>query len=160
MKWILVLLSVVSFSVTALAHSDGGHKKEKFTKGQTKFGGKITTTKVEKLNDIVTDFKKFEGKTVSFEAVPKKVCKKSGCWMVLKDGNKEVRTLFKDYGFFVPADIVGKKVRVQGVMEQKQISAATRRHFMKDEGAKARDIKKIVNSEIQYQFTADAVEII
>lgn len=80
--------------------------------------------------------------------------------MVLRDGKHGVRTLFKDYGFFVPASIKGKKVRVQGVIEQKKVSAGTIRHFMKDEGKKLQDIKKVKTSQIKFQFTADAVEII
>lgn len=159
MKRILVSILTLTFVLGASAHEK--HKThKKADANQTHFGAKLTETKFRSLNEVVSNFDKYKDKTVAIEATPEKVCEKSGCWMVLKDGKHQVRTLFKDYGFFVPASIVGKKVRVQGVMEQKKISAATRRHFLKDAGAKLEEIKKIKTSEVQYQFTADAVEVI
>ena len=38
------------------------------------------------------------------------VCQVKGCWMVLDlGGGTQARVTFKDYGFFVPMDIVGKE---------------------------------------------------
>lgn len=124
------------------------------------FGGKITAQNKTSLPKIVSNFSDYKDKTIIFEATPRKVCEKKGCWMILEDGKHQVRTLFKNYGFFVPKDIVGKKVRVQGVMEQKTVSAAEIRHFMKDEGRPLKDVKKVKTGQTKYQFTADAVEII
>lgn len=154
MKLVLALLTFLGLMAFAAAENKTSVKKTKT------FGGKISQTKALSLDEVMANFKKYEGKTIVMEATPEKVCEKKGCWMVLDDGKHKVRTLFKDYGFFVPKDIVGQKVRVQGIMAQKKVSAATRRHYMKDAGAKARDIKKIISSEMQYQFTADAVEIL
>ncbi|MEM7646469.1 MAG: DUF4920 domain-containing protein [Pseudomonadota bacterium] len=157
------LISLISPVQADDAHKHGHAKPEvkKTAKAdQTKFGGTIGSGEVVKLAKVMDNYSSFSGKPVVFEGTPKKVCKKSGCWMVVKDGDKEVRTLFKDYGFFVPADILGKKIRVQGMMEQKKVSAGTIRHFMKDEGKSLDDIKKVKTSQIQFQFVADAVEII
>ena len=125
-----------------------------------KFGGQVGNTPVTSLSEVTTNFDQYEGKTLVVEAVPKKVCEKKGCWMVISDGKQEIRTLFKDYGFFVPKDIVGKKVKMQGMMEKKMIGAPTIRHFMKDAGASREEINKVKKGKVQYQFTADAVEII
>lgn len=152
------LLIVLIFALTALAGPKSDTVKD--TSNKTQFGAKITPSKINSLDEVVNNYNKYQGKEVTFAATAKKVCKKSGCWMVLKDGKNEVRTLFKDYGFFVPADIVGKKVRVQGIMEQKKVSAATIRHYMKDEGKKIEDIKKVKTGRVQYQFVATGVEII
>lgn len=49
------------------------------------------------------------------KATVKKVCQAKGCWMTLDLGNdKEVMVKFEDYGFFVPKDISGKEVVVNG----------------------------------------------
>ena len=151
MNAIILLISFFIFSVPTFAKSEVPVKS---------FGSKITKKEQVPLSQLVGNFEKYKGQVVSFEATPKKVCEKSGCWMVLGDGKNQVRTLFKDYGFFVPQTILGKKVKVQGVMEKKEVSAATRRHYLKDAGASAEDIKKIVSGESQFQFTAEAVEII
>jgi hypothetical protein len=125
-----------------------------------KFGGKINEESTLQLNQVLDHFDKYKNKTVLIEAKVEKVCEQKGCWMVLTDGKNTIRTMFKDYGFFVPKEILNKKVKAQGIMEQKEISVATQKHFMKDAGAKAQDIKKITSSKMEYQFTADAVEII
>ena len=125
----------------------------------TQFGQLKQDQPVLTLAGVISNFQDHKGKMVTFEATPKKVCEKKGCWMVLKDGEYEVRTLFKDYGFFVPSDIVGKKVRVQGIMERKKVSAAKIRHFMKDEGQKMEEIKKVKTGQIKFQFVATGVEI-
>ncbi len=153
MKSILFTLLCLSLSNLAFAGPTKG-------KSQTQFGAKITTAKVSTLGEVMGNYDKYDGQTVVFEAKAKKVCEKKGCWMVLQKGDKSVRTLFKDYGFFVPKDIVGKTVRVQGKMKRKKVSAATLRHFKKDEGAKLEEIKKIKTGRIEFEFEADAVEII
>ena len=166
MKSLLFVATLLAFTGQAMAHGQGEHKaakvsKKSMNKDQKTFGGQISgKTSHSALSKVMGDFSKYDGKTIVLEATPEKVCEKKGCWMVLKDGKHKVRTLFKDYGFFVPANIVGKKVRVQGIMEQKKVSAGTIRHFMKDAGKSIDEIKKVKTSQIQFQFTADAVEII
>jgi len=163
MSKILLALCFLTLSLQSLAHKN--HKvataqKPQAKNSKTQFGATMTSTEKVTLTEAINNFDKYKDKQIVFEAVTEKVCEQSGCWMVIKDGQHQVRTLFKDYGFFVPKDIIGKKVRVQGFMEQKKISAATLRHFKKDEGAKFEEIKKIKTGKIDYQFTADAVEII
>jgi len=48
--------------------------------------------------------------TTKVEGTVEDVCKMKGCWMKVKTGDGQtMRVMFKDYGFFVPKDIVGKK---------------------------------------------------
>lgn len=159
MKTLFFFLLSVTFSFNTQAGASA-QPKANAKKTPTQFGGKITSKNSVSLEKLIENYSKHKGQVVTFEATPKKVCQKSGCWMVLESGGQQVRTLFKDYGFFVPKDLAGKKVRVQGVMGKKKVSAATRRHYMKDAGADASEIKKVVSSEEQLQFTADAVELI
>ena len=52
---------------------------------------------------------------VKLFATAKDVCKKKGCWMkVEKSDGTLMRVTFKDYGFFVPKDIAGKNVIIEG----------------------------------------------
>lgn len=162
MKAIFLTLVCLCFSLTSVAH-DHGHEEAKakpVLKDAKNFGGKVTGTEVLSLGEVTENFNKYDGKTITLEATAKKVCEKKGCWMVITDGKNEVRTLFKDYGFFVPKTILNQKIKVQGKMEKKKISAATIRHFMKDGGASRSEINKIKKGKVKFQFTADAVEII
>lgn len=132
----------------------------KSTTSGAKFGELFEGGEKVSLAGAMDNYEQYEGKTIVFDATPKKVCEKKGCWMVLKDGDKQVRTLFKDYGFFVPKDILEHKVRVRGTMTKKKVSAATIRHYMKDEGKKMSDIKKVKTGREEFEFVAEGVEVI
>ncbi len=76
-------------------------------------------------------------------------------------GEKEaVRVTFKDYGFFVPKDIVGKKVRIQGKLTEKTMSVKEQKHYLEDEGAPKTELAKITEPKFVYEFIADGVELI
>jgi hypothetical protein len=165
MKHILLMMLCLALSPLIGAHSDHGHGDESAAvplvseKGQV-FGNSVPQSEPKALTALAKDFDQYQDKTVVIEAKAQKVCQKKGCWMVLEDGDLQVRTLFKDYGFFVPKDLAGKKVRAVGQLTRKQVSASTLRHYKKDEGAKMAEIEKIKTGEVQYQFIADGVEIL
>ena len=39
------------------------------------------------------------------------VCRRKGCWTILRDGDTQVRVRFKGYSFFVPTDSQGREAR-------------------------------------------------
>lgn len=88
----------------------------------------------------------------------KDVCQAKGCWMTLDllDG-KEVMVKFENYGFFVPKDISGKEVFINGKAFVNEVSVDEQRHYAQDGGATAEDIAKIVAPKTTYSFIADGV---
>ncbi len=163
MKQIFFVLMIALFVLGAQAHSDKGNNEGPSVQvemGTKKFGAPVLDKATESLSGITQNFDKYQGRTVTFDATVKKVCKSKGCWMTLDDGNTQVRTLFKDYGFFVPKEILDQKVRVTGRMLRKKVSAPTLRHYLKDEGAKLAEIKKIKTGKWTFEFVADGVEIL
>lgn len=160
MRLISLCLFLMAFTAHAGNPSPKTDNRKASVNGVTEFGKMKKGQKPISLANALANYEDHKDKMISFDATPKKVCEKKGCWMVLRDGGREVRTLFKDYGFFVPKEIVGKRVRVQGIMEQKHISAATIRHYMKDEGKKLEEIKKVKTGKTSYQFVASGVQII
>lgn len=106
----------------------------------------------------------YDGLSVS-DSVPTKfrgkvtdVCKKMGCWMKveLEDG-KEAMVRFVDYGFFVPKDIAGKEVVVNGLAFVEEMSVRDQRHYAKDGGKSESEIAEIVAPKRIYGFQADGV---
>ena len=163
MKQICLVVATFLLAFGAQAHSDMDHDGKasvQVEKGAKKFGAPILDKETLSLTGITQNFDKYQDKTVTFDATVKKVCKSKGCWMTLQDGSTQVRTLFKDYGFFVPKEILDQKVRVSGKMSRKKVSAATLRHYLKDEGAKLAEIKKIKTGQWTFEFVADGVEIL
>lgn len=86
------------------------------------------------------------------------VCKAKGCWMTLdlEDGN-EVMVKFKDYGFFVPKDIEGSDVIVNGKAYVKEVQVEELRHYAEDAGKTPEEIASIINPKRTLSFEADGV---
>lgn len=124
------------------------------------FGGTIGQTAPVPLADVLANYEKYKTKPAVFTATANKVCEKVGCWMVLQDGTSEVRTMFKDYGFNVPKNILNKKVRVQGIVEKKTVSVAAQKHYLKDADASESEMAKITTPKTEFQIVADAVEVL
>ncbi|GAA4896898.1 hypothetical protein GCM10023311_22060 [Flaviramulus aquimarinus] len=89
------------------------------------------------------------------------VCQAKGCWMTLDlENGKEVMVKFKDYGFFVPKDITGKDVIVNGKAFVEEVSVEEQRHYAKDAGKSAEHIATITEPKRTYSFEADGVLVI
>ena len=92
-----------------------------------------------------------------FEARVNEVCKEKGCWMRLNVGDDEVMVKFKDYGFFVPKNIDGKDVIVNGKAFISEVSVEDQRHYAKDAGKSSDEIAAITEVETTLSFEADGV---
>jgi hypothetical protein len=90
-----------------------------------------------------------------------RVCQSKGCWLTLvaSDGT-EMRIKFKDYGFFVPKDLAGNQVALEGVAWKEVTSIATLRHYAKDDGADEQELNAITSPETEYLFEASGVRIL
>jgi len=89
------------------------------------------------------------------------VCQAKGCWMTLnlEDGN-EVMVKFKDYGFFMPKDIAGKEVIVNGKAFVEEVSVDEQKHYAEDASQSEEEIAKIINPKRTYSFEADGVLLV
>lgn len=124
------------------------------------FGEAPTLSEPSVLSDVLAAPASFAGKPVLLEGTVGKVCRKKGCWMTLRQGAKDIRITFKDYGFFVPKDCMGKKVRAQGSVEETTLSVREARHFLKDEGAPKAELKKIKAPVKNLAFVATGVRFV
>ena len=98
--------------------------------------------------------------TLKLKASALSSCPKKGCWMKIKIGEEEqMRVSFKDYGFFVPKDLAGEEVIVEGLLKKKVTDVETLKHFAMDEGASAEEIAQITEPKEEYTFVADGVLI-
>ncbi|MGJ8737930.1 DUF4920 domain-containing protein [Zobellia laminariae] len=95
-----------------------------------------------------------------FKATVTDVCKVKGCWMKLKlDDGQEAMVRFKDYGFFMPSDITGKEVIVNGYAYVEAMSVEDQKHYAKDGGEAESEIAKITEPKKTFGFEADGVLI-
>ncbi|MGV3762920.1 DUF4920 domain-containing protein [Parapedobacter sp.] len=90
------------------------------------------------------------------------VCKKKGCFMrVLREGEGDpILVRFKDYGFFMPQNIVGKTVVLEGQAKVREVSVAQQQHFAEDAGKDAEEIAKITEPRTDINIIADGVVVV
>lgn len=100
--------------------------------------------------------KKFNS-TVTLTATVAEVCQVKGCWMILVDGDTKVRVTFKDYGFFMPKNLAGTKVVVEGVLSEEVLSEKDARHYAEDAGKSKAEIAKIKGEQRELGFEATGV---
>ena len=86
------------------------------------------------------------------------VCQSKGCWMKvdLEDGN-HVMVKFKDYEFFVPKDIAGKEVIINGKAFVNEVPVDEQRHYAEDAGKSEEEIAAITEPKRTFSFEADGV---
>lgn len=125
--------------------------------GTGAFGAPVTLAEAVPLSEALSKPDDYKGREILLEGVVKSVCKKKGCWLVLDDGERDLRITFKDYGFFVPKDVAGKRVRAQGLLSKETLSAKTVKHFLKDEGAPAAKFKAVKGPVETVSFVASGV---
>ena len=101
---------------------------------------------------------KYEGK-ITGKVV--EVCQEKGCWMKIEktDGEK-LMVKFKDYGYFMPMNIVGKDVVLEGEATIKEVSVKQQQHYAKDAGKSEEEIKKITKAKKEVQFVAKGVLVL
>jgi hypothetical protein len=89
------------------------------------------------------------------------VCQEKGCWMKLENSNGEkLMVKFKDYGFFMPKDILGKQVVLDGEAVIKEVSVKQLQHYAKDAGKTEEEINKITQAKKETQFIAKGVLVL
>jgi len=152
MKKIILSLSLCLF--TALSFAQTTYTGQKFGE-EVKLGDVKPAAKMEAaMGDKKTVDMKIEGRVVD-------VCKKKGCWMTLEMPNGDpMRVTFKDYAFFMPMDIVGKKVVLDGLARKQTISVETLRHYAEDAKKSPEEVAKITDPKKELAFEAKGVVIL
>ena len=130
------------------------------------FGEKIDAKGAVAYDDIVSKLKNLKGaekiENVKVKGSVEAVCKAKGCWMNIKSesGAPAMFVKFKDYAFFMPKDIAGKKVVMKGYAFKEVTDVETLRHFAQDEGKSKEEIAKITKPLEEYKFMASGVVIL
>ncbi|UYQ92021.1 DUF4920 domain-containing protein [Chitinophaga horti] len=128
--------------------------------GQT-YGQPTNASNAIKMTDLQAKLKTDTVYNGKVEGTVVEVCKKKGCFMKLTRPNGDpVMVRFKDYGFFMPQDIVGKTVVVNGVAQVKETSVERLQHYAEDAGKSKEEIAKITQPKTDITFMADGVYVV
>lgn len=143
MKNILFLLAIITAS-TAF--------------GQTTYGDKATADGAIPACSVAAKMKGLDSLETKVIGTVVNVCQKQGCWLQVDIGEgKMMRVRFKDHAFFVPKNISGKTVVLDGYVYSSTTSVAELRHFAQDAGRSEAEIKKITEPEVSLNYEARSV---
>jgi len=154
MKKLILSLSFCLLAAIAFAQSPAAINGQSFGEGVTGGSLKEASAVAVEMGDKTTSEMKITGEVVE-------VCKKKGCWMTLKMPDGEpMRVTFKDYAFFMPKDIVGKTVALDGIAKKQTISKSQLQHYAKDAKKSPEEIAKITSDKDEIAFEAKGVVIL
>ena len=156
LKNFLVVLSLAALAVSC------AKKTNEVTSGQH-FGAATTAKNAITYDALVTKMQKADSLQAKVTGKISEVCLKKGCWMTMVSetpGQPEMRVTFKNYAFFMPKDIVGKKVIIDGFSLVETTSVADQRHYAEDGGMSKAEIEKITTPKRELTFEAAGVIIL
>ena len=102
----------------------------------------------------------YVGEVVKVEGTVREVCQVKGCWLTLQaEAGPDVRirvpkTGTGAYRYTVPADLSGRRVVVEGKLEESTLTEAEQRHLASDAGG---DLGGDVQPLIELSMTATSV---
>jgi hypothetical protein len=99
-----------------------------------------------------------QGAPILIAGVVERNCTTKGCWMQVAPaaGEAGVRVTFKDYGFFIPLESKGRKVKAVGLLVTKEHPKDHADH-LEAEGASLR--RNADGSATEITFVASGVEL-
>ncbi len=154
MKKYLFFVSILFAFTAATAQPPKGDAK----KGDT-YGDKTVWNTKSKTGDL-SAIKSNEPVDGNFSGTVKEVCPKKGCWIKLElpDG-KQATVKMKDYGFFVPTALEGKKITIHGTAELKTTSVAELKHLAEDAKKSKEEIEAITEPKEVITIVANGIRV-
>lgn len=141
-----------------------GEKDTAMTKDSLHFGEKIDESGAISYDSLLVVLASADSVQAKVTGMVDGVCQTKGCWMDIvseQDTSAEVMFVqFKDYGFFMPKDLAGKKVVIEGMAYREITSVDDLRHFAEDEGLDPEEIAKITEPKEELKFMASGVKIL
>lgn len=142
-----------------------GSQKTKLRGAQTikgvVYGDSVFDNNVRDLETMYALLQKDTKTKLKLRAVVGQVCKKKGCWLTIKNATQEeIIVRFKDYGFFVPQNIEGKEVILDGEAKVEILSVEEQRHFAEDAGLSTAEINKITTIKKTVAFEAKGLVVL
>ncbi|MFN0036295.1 MAG: DUF4920 domain-containing protein [Saprospiraceae bacterium] len=127
------------------------------------FGANITADNAVAYDEVMTKMTAQDSLPMKVTGKVKEVCQKKGCWMTLvsdQPGYPEMRVTFKDYAFFMPKDLSGKRVVVDGYAYVETTSVDVLRHYAEDAKKSPEEIAAITEPKREVSFEAIGVLVV
>lgn len=152
----LALLAACQSSPTATQAAEASSAAPAIT-GKT-YGAAITAAGALPMSQLRQALGTQDSAQVKLVGTAAEVCQAKGCWLTMTTAEGlPMRVRFKDYAFFVPKDISGKTVVVNGWAHREVVPVQDLQHYAQDAGKSAKEVAAITQPEEQLNFEADGV---
>lgn len=168
MKNIVILFIISIISLQAYAQKPA--KNLYISKDQTyakpnkdgSYGKSFTIPKTfASWKEIEEGINKYEGYNTVIKGTCESICQTKGCWLKVKtDEGIEYFVKFRDYAFFLPRDITGKTVLLNGTAFFETISVEELRHYAEDAHKSKEEIEAITEPKKQLRFECDGAFVL
>ena len=167
-KQLLLITLMVAFVVSCNTSQDNGTEADPITtipdgkKGEF-FGEAFTTDNALSIDDLIAQMSDNDSLALQVTGTISEVCQMKGCWMNIKPDNEAydaVMVRFKDYGFFVPKDIAGRQILMNGYAFKELTPVDELKHYAEDAGKSAEEIAAITEPKTEIKFLASGVFLI
>ena len=164
MKHFNILIGVLAVLVSCQSVEKKNKNEETTaeTVAYDSFGAEIQAEGAKSVMEMLAFYENLasaDSVNTKFTATVTEVCQTKGCWMKLQLDGEEAMVRFKDYAFFMPMDIAGREVIVDGKAFVDMMSVDDQRHYAEDEGKSAEEIAAITEPKKTYSFEASGVLI-
>lgn len=156
MKHLVMIFALVLSAAFAMAQPPAGP----VNKGDN-FGALISNAdNAIPMEDLPAQLKGDAAVPVKVKGKVTDVCSKKGCWMTLETPDKtKVFVKMKDYAFFVPLEMIGKTIVLDGEAKMKTTSVEELKHYAQDAKKSKEEIAKITAPEKEIRFTATGIKV-
>ena len=136
-------------------------KKVELKDGINYFGAPITEDGATGFNGIEKSFTTADTINIKLSGIISEVCQSKGCWMNISDqkGESQILVRFKDYAYFMPKNVSGKKAIVEGRLWNNLTSVEDLLHLAKDKGAGDEEMVMITEPKREMMMMAEGVII-
>lgn len=156
MKRIIVFALVFFSAQLLLAQPPKGKAKP-----GTIYGAKTDDKNSVAATELPAMLKVKDTVSVKVKAKVLNVCSQKGCWMTFKvNDEQEAFVKMKDYGFFVPMDLVGKTVVLDGNAFVKTTSVSELKHYAEDAKKPQSEIDAITQPKNEIRFMANGILVV
>ncbi|PBQ34923.1 DUF4920 domain-containing protein [Sphingobacteriaceae bacterium] len=156
MKKVSLILVAVLYVQFFVAQPPAG----KATPGTT-YGAKTDAKNAVSASELPALLKSKDTVAVKVKATVLEVCSKKGCWMNFKVNDEQNAFVkMKDYAFFVPLDLIGKTVVLDGKAYTKITSVSELKHYAEDAKKPQKEIDAITQPKSEIRFMADGIVVV
>ncbi|RMF24886.1 MAG: DUF4920 domain-containing protein [Bacteroidetes bacterium] len=129
---------------------------------QDQFGAPVSLENIQPAEAVFTALDSQDSLAAKLKVRVNAVCQKKGCWMKVQSAEDapEMMVRFKDYGFFVPKDLAGSEVVIEGYAFKEVTPVDELRHYAEDAGKSREEIEAITEPREEYKFLASGVRIV